>query len=106
MDAISRSWREISYSRTSPKGGRGFESCPLHRRVSNELYRRWASMEPGRDSRSPLRSQGLDDEVEGGNLCKMQNAGGVCDRGSTARAHGPSPPFIATWRIADRTIRL
>src|SRR4029077_9905540 len=26
-------------------------------------------------------------------------------RGSTARAHGPSPPFIATWRIADRTIR-
>ena len=29
-------------------------------------------MEPGRDSRSPLRSQGLDYEVQGGNLCKMQ----------------------------------
>jgi hypothetical protein len=29
-------------------------------------------MEPGRDSRSPLRSQGLDYEVQGGNLCEMQ----------------------------------
>ena len=29
-------------------------------------------MEPGRDSRSPLRSQRLDYEVQGGNLCKMQ----------------------------------
>src|SRR5437899_2436031 len=29
-------------------------------------------LEPGRDSRSPLRSQGLDYEVQGGNLCKMQ----------------------------------
>jgi len=32
--AISRSWREISYSLTSPKGDRGFESCSLQRRVA------------------------------------------------------------------------
>src|SRR3984893_8326004 len=31
---------------------RWFESGSLQRRVSNELYRRWAAMEPGRDSRS------------------------------------------------------
>src|SRR5438105_13529285 len=30
---------------------RKFESTSLDRRVSNELYRRWASMEPSRDSR-------------------------------------------------------
>src|SRR5258708_4961225 len=31
--AISRSWREISYSRTPPRGDRGFESCPLRQPV-------------------------------------------------------------------------
>ena len=28
LDANSRSWREISYLSSSPKGDRGFESCP------------------------------------------------------------------------------
>jgi hypothetical protein len=45
---------------------RWFESGSLQRRVSNELYRRWASMESGRNSHSQLRSQGLDYEVQGG----------------------------------------
>jgi hypothetical protein len=35
LDAISRSWREISYSRSS-QGDRGFESCSLQRRVTYE----------------------------------------------------------------------
>jgi hypothetical protein len=69
--------RSAETTRDDPDGeylkrNRWFESGSLQRRVSNELYRRWASMEPGRDSRSPLRSQGLDYEVKGGNLCKMQ----------------------------------
>src|SRR5207342_567862 len=42
--------------RQSREGDRWFESTSLQRRVSNELFRRWASMEPGRDSPSPLRS--------------------------------------------------
>jgi len=35
-------------------GNRGFESTSLQRRVSNELFRPWASVEQGRDSRSAL----------------------------------------------------
>jgi hypothetical protein len=58
--------------RALPRGTDGSNPCTLQRRVSNELYRRWASMESGRNSHSQLRSQGLDYEVQGGNLCKMQ----------------------------------
>jgi hypothetical protein len=39
-------------------------------RVINELYRRWASMEPGRDSRFPLRSQWLIKRYTGWRLRK------------------------------------
>ncbi len=35
------------------KGDQRFESLFLQRRVGNELFRRWASMEPSRDSRYP-----------------------------------------------------
>src|ERR1700730_15187862 len=36
LDAISRSWHKISYSRSSLRGDRGFESCSLQRGVSCE----------------------------------------------------------------------
>ncbi len=51
---------------------RTFEFASLQRRVSNELLRAVGFDGARRDSRSPLRSQGLDYEVQGGNLCKMQ----------------------------------
>ena len=36
LDVIPRSWREISYLSSSPKGDRGFEACSLQRRVACE----------------------------------------------------------------------
>src|SRR6266404_3522658 len=53
IDTISRpgGLEEVCSQKRSSWGDRGFESPFLQRRVSNELYRRWASMEPGRDSR-------------------------------------------------------
>jgi hypothetical protein len=52
----NRHGRRTAVSKTGADllGNRRFESISLQRRVSNKLYRRWASMEPGRDSRPPL----------------------------------------------------
>ena len=72
-------------------GDRWFESISLQRRVSNELYRWWASMEPSRDSRSPVTFPRIG--LRSSRRKPLQNAGGV----QSLRVDRMGPPGISRF---------